>query len=144
MVTSVEQKALKTLDIWVPLKVPYSVKAMLYASCCRGKMLDYVCIFTQGGALLWTWSLMSSGLRGDPIKEFIHQILIPMRTSESAFSYKPPTGAEYILKWALHNVRALTVPHDFYSVVHIPVSSQVSNQDKALSTFSLRYQRLFV
>jgi hypothetical protein len=46
---------------------------------------------------------MSSGLRGDPIKEFIHQILIPMRTSESSFSYKPPTGAEYSLKWALHN-----------------------------------------
>ena len=30
-------------------------------------MLEYACIFTKGGALLWTWSLVSgSGLRGNP------------------------------------------------------------------------------
>lgn len=69
-------------------------------------MLDYVCIFTKGGALLWTWSLMSgNALRGNPVDALIRNWLLEERSGESSFSYTPPNGAAYSLKWTLHNVR---------------------------------------
>lgn len=68
-------------------------------------MLDYVCIFTKGGALLWTWSLMSgNALRGNPVDALIRNWLLEERSGESSFSYTPPSGAAYSLKWTLHNV----------------------------------------
>ena len=71
-------------------------------------MLDYVCIFTKGGALLWTWSLVSgSALRGCPVDALIRTWLLEERSGESSFTYTPPTGAAYSLKWTLHNVRHL-------------------------------------
>lgn len=69
-------------------------------------MLDYVCIFTKGGALLWTWSLMSgNAVRGNPVDALIRNWLLEERSGESSFSYTPPSGAAYSLKWTLHNVR---------------------------------------
>ena len=71
-------------------------------------MLDYVCIFTKGGALLWTWSLVSGGgLRGSPVDALVRNWLLEERGAESSFAYTPPTGAAYSLKWTMHNVRAL-------------------------------------
>ncbi|EIE23438.1 SRP54-domain-containing protein [Coccomyxa subellipsoidea C-169] len=67
-------------------------------------MLDYVCIFTKGGALLWTWSLMSgTALRGNPVDALIRNWLLEERSGESSFTYTPPNGAAYSLKWTLHN-----------------------------------------
>ena len=76
-----------------------------------GAMLDYVCIFTKGGALLWTWSLVSgSALRGCPVDALIRTWLLEERSGESSFTYTPPTGAAYSLKWTLHNVRRARMP----------------------------------
>ena len=53
-------------------------------------MLEYACIFTKGGALLWTWSLVSgSGLRGNPVDALIRTCLLEDRSGESSFTYTP-------------------------------------------------------
>ena len=62
-----------------------------------------VCIFTKGGALLWTWQM--AALRGLPVDALIRTCLLEERSGESSFSYTPPSGAAYTLKWTLHNVR---------------------------------------
>ena len=68
-------------------------------------MLEYACIFTKGGALLWTWSLVSgSGLRGNPVDALIRTCLLEDRSGESSFTYMPPSGSPYSLKWTMHNV----------------------------------------
>ena len=63
-----------------------------------------VCIFTKGGALLWTWQM--AALRGLPVDALIRTCLLEERSGESSFSYMPPSGAAYTLKWTLHNVRS--------------------------------------
>lgn len=63
-----------------------------------------VCIFTKGGALLWTWQM--AALRGLPVDALIRTCLLEERSGESSFSYTPPSGAAYTLKWTLHNVRS--------------------------------------
>lgn len=67
-------------------------------------MLDSFCIFTKGGALLWTIQL--AALRGDPVNALIRTCLLEERRGESSFSYTPPTGGAYTMKWTLHNVRS--------------------------------------
>ena len=66
-------------------------------------MLDAFCIFTKGGALLWTIQL--AALRGDPVNALIRTCLLEERLGESSFSYTPPSGSAYTMKWTLHNVR---------------------------------------
>ena len=68
-------------------------------------MLDTFCIFTKGGALLWTIQL--AALRGDPVNALIRSCLLEERLGESSFSYTPPSGSAYTMKWTLHNVRQL-------------------------------------
>ncbi|KAK9832611.1 hypothetical protein WJX81_003505 [Elliptochloris bilobata] len=70
-------------------------------ACWWSGMIDYVCIFTKGGALLWTWQL--AALRGLPVDALIRTCLLEERSGESSFSYTPPSGAAYTLKWTLHN-----------------------------------------
>ena len=65
-------------------------------------MLDYFCIFSKGGALLWTWQL--TALRGSPVEALIRTCLLEERSGEKSFTYKPPVGAAYTLKWTLDNV----------------------------------------
>jgi len=65
-----------------------------------------VCIFTKGGALLWTWQM--AALRG-PVDALIRTCLLEERSGEASFSYTPPSGAAYTLKWTLHNVRTCFV-----------------------------------
>lgn len=64
-------------------------------------MLDSFCIFTKGGALLWTMQL--AALRGDPVNALIRTCLLEERLGESSFSYTPPSGSAYTMKWTLHN-----------------------------------------
>ena len=66
-------------------------------------MLDSFCIFTKGGALLWTIQL--AALRGDPVNALIRTCLLEERLGESSFSYTPPSGSAYTMKWTLHNVK---------------------------------------
>lgn len=69
-------------------------------------MLDYLAIFTKGGALLWAWQL--GQLRGDPVGALIRGCLLEDRAGERAFAYALPGGAGYTVKWSLHNVRRET------------------------------------
>ncbi|KAK9815382.1 hypothetical protein WJX72_002707 [[Myrmecia] bisecta] len=64
-------------------------------------MLDYFAIFTKGGALLWTIQL--TALRGTPVDYLIRTCLLEERSGESSFTYSPPQGAGYTMKWTLHN-----------------------------------------
>jgi len=67
-------------------------------------MLDYFCIFSKGGAILWTWQL--TALRGSPVEALIRTCLLEERSGEQSFTYKPPVGSSYTLKWTLDNVRS--------------------------------------
>ena len=84
-------------------------------------MLDYFCIFSKGGALLWTWQL--TALRGSPVEALIRTCLLEERSGEKSFTYKPPVGAAYTLKWTLDNVSANPLWLGFgkvgYSLEHV-------------------------
>lgn len=64
-------------------------------------MLDYVCIFTKGGSLLWALSFV--GLKGDPVNALIRACLLEERAGQSAYEYIIPSGGAYTLKWTLNN-----------------------------------------
>lgn len=68
-------------------------------------MLDYFCIFTKGGVLLWAMSF--TALKGDPVNALIRTCLLEDRTGETSFVYTSPTGAAYSLKWTLNNALGL-------------------------------------
>ena len=82
-------------------KVYHGLRRLAYD--CTGAPAQ-VCIFTKGGALLWTWQM--AALRGLPVDALIRTCLLEERSGESSFSYTPPSGAAYTLKWTLHNVRS--------------------------------------
>lgn len=67
-------------------------------------MLDYFCIFTKGGSLLFTLSFVG-GLKGDPVNALIRACLLEERAGQSSFEYLIPSGGAYSLKWTLNNVR---------------------------------------
>ncbi|KAH7620176.1 putative Signal recognition particle receptor subunit alpha [Nannochloris sp. 'desiccata'] len=64
-------------------------------------MLDYFCIFTKGGVLLWAMSF--TALKGDPVNALIRTCLLEDRTGETFFPYNTPSGGAYTLKWSLNN-----------------------------------------
>ena len=69
-------------------------------------MLDYFCIFTKGGTLLWALSFVGS-LKGDPINTLIRACLLEERAAQSSYDYIIPSGGAYALKWSLNNVSPL-------------------------------------
>lgn len=71
-------------------------------------MLDYVCVFTKGGSLLWALSFV--GLKGDPINTLIRACLLEERAGQSSFEYVIPSGGTYAVKWSLNNVRSSCTP----------------------------------
>lgn len=66
-------------------------------------MLDYFCIFSKGGALLWAFQM--AALKGAPVNALVRTYLLEERSGESSFFYTPPAGAPYTLKWTMDNVR---------------------------------------
>lgn len=70
-------------------------------------MLEYLAIFTQGGALLWTFGQLLN-IKGDPINALIRNCLLEDRIGEGGYVYRPTGGTPYTLKWTFHNVR---LPH---------------------------------
>ena len=66
-------------------------------------MLDYFCVFTKGGVLLWAMSF--APLRGDPVNALVRTCLLEERSGEREFAYTSPAGGAHTLKWALNNVR---------------------------------------
>ncbi|CAL8472252.1 g11794 [Coccomyxa elongata] len=47
--------------------------------------------------------MSGNALRGNPVDALIRNWLLEERSGESSFSYTPPSGAAYSLKWTLHN-----------------------------------------
>lgn len=68
-------------------------------------MLDYFCIFTKGGVLLWAMSF--TALKGDPVNSLIRTCLLEERSGEASFAYTSPSGGAYTLRWALNNALGL-------------------------------------
>ena len=68
-------------------------------------MLDYFCIFSKGGTLLWALSFVGS-LKGDPVNALIRGCLLEERAGQAAYEYIVPSGGAYTLKWSLNNVGA--------------------------------------
>lgn len=68
-------------------------------------MLDYFCIFTKSGALLWALSM--TAVKGNPVNALIKECLLEERAADSSFFYTAPNGTAYTLKWSLNNVRAV-------------------------------------
>ena len=66
-------------------------------------MLDYVCIFTKGGTLLWALSFVGA-LKGEPVNALVRACLLEERAGQSEYAYTSPTGGAYTLKWSLNNV----------------------------------------
>ena len=67
-------------------------------------MLDYFCVFTRGGSLLWAVSF-AAALKGDPVNSLVRTCLLEERAGQSSFNYTSPSGGAYTLKWSLNNVR---------------------------------------
>ena len=89
-------------------------------------MLDHFCVFTKGGALLWTWQM--TALRGNPIDALVRSCLLEERSGEDSFSYNPPSGIPYTLKWTLHNVRLQQASHKLVEQLHTSLAQTVSQQ----------------
>lgn len=68
-------------------------------------MLEYLAIFTRGGALLWTFGQLLN-IKGDPINALIRNCLLEDRIGEGGYIYRPTGGTPYTLKWTFHNVRS--------------------------------------
>ena len=103
-------------------------------------MLDTFCIFTKGGALLWTIQL--AALRGDPVNALIRSCLLEERLGESSFSYTPPSGSAYTMKWTLHNVRQLLHRSSIFFVLLCYSSAKASSLSQGLGlVFVAVYQR---
>ena len=68
-------------------------------------MLDYFCIFSKGGTLLWALSFVGT-LKGDPVNALIRACLLEERAAQSSYDYIIPSGGAYALKWSLNNVGA--------------------------------------
>lgn len=69
-------------------------------------MLDFVGVFSKGGALLWTVQLAT--LKHGPLEALnalIRACLLEERSGDGTFTYNPKTGAPQALKWCYHNVR---------------------------------------
>lgn len=66
-------------------------------------MLEYLAIFTHGGALLWTFGQLLN-IKGDPVNFLIQNCLLEDRGGEGGHVYRPPGGTPYTLKWTFHNV----------------------------------------
>ena len=102
-------------------------------------MLDAFCIFTKGGALLWTIQLAT--LRGDPVNTLIRTCLLEERLGESSFSYTPPSGSGYAMKWTLHNVRLVSPLPNAGAAQHIGQPCLLSEPQGLGLVFVAVYQR---
>jgi hypothetical protein len=68
-------------------------------------MLEYLVIFSRGGAILWTVGQLLN-VKGNPINTLVSQCLLEDRGGDNSYVYRPPAGTPYTLKWALDNVRS--------------------------------------
>lgn len=60
-------------------------------------MLDYACIFTTGGVVLWCKAFCETGLKYDMVNMFIKNILLDDKTiNKNSFSFN-----DNILKWKI-------------------------------------------
>jgi Signal recognition particle, alpha subunit, N-terminal len=67
-------------------------------------MLEYLVIFSEGGAVLWTFGQLLN-VKGNPIETLVRQCLLEDKGGENGYIYRPPSGTHYTLKWTFDNVR---------------------------------------
>lgn len=67
-------------------------------------MLEYLVIFGRGGVILWTFGQLLN-VKGNATNSLIRTCLLEDRGGEGSYTYRPPTGSQYTLKWKFHNVR---------------------------------------
>ena len=73
-------------------------------------MLDRVCVFSKTGVVLWSqdWA----PLKGNPVGEVIHQVLLEDRAAKDLYQ-----DANYNVKWAVDNEMDIVVVACFVVVV---------------------------
>ena len=59
-------------------------------------MLDFVCVFTTGGVVLWYRSFCD--LKFGLLNIFIKNILLEEKTAQTQYNYQ-----DYVLKWKVQN-----------------------------------------
>ncbi len=59
-------------------------------------MIDYFCIFTTTGLILWSKSFCE--LTGNPVNKMVKEMILAERSNEKQF-----TDGPYMLKWTLSN-----------------------------------------
>uniref|UniRef100_A0A1D2AFE9 SRP54-type proteins GTP-binding domain-containing protein n=2 Tax=Auxenochlorella protothecoides TaxID=3075 RepID=A0A1D2AFE9_AUXPR len=99
-------------------------------------MLDYFCIFTKSGALLWALSLTT--VKGEPVNALIRECLLEERTGDTTFSYTSPSGAAYNLKWALNNALGIVFVAVYQKALKLAYVDELLG--KVNASFSPRYQ----
>eukprot|EP00892_Ulva_mutabilis_P008026 jgi/Ulvmu1/5596/UM023_0133.1 len=82
-------------------------------------MLEYLAIFTQGGALLWTFGQLLN-IKGDPINALIRNCLLEDRIGEGGYVYRPSGGTPYTLKWTFHNGLDLVFVAAYQHMIAVP------------------------
>lgn len=66
-------------------------------------MLEYLVIFGRGGVILWTFGQLLN-VKGNATNSLIRTCLLEDRGGEGSYTYRPPVGSQYTLKWKFHNV----------------------------------------
>lgn len=99
-------------------------------------MLDYFCIFSKGGTLLFSTSF--APLKGDPVSTLVRDCLLEERTGDTAFQYNSPSGGSYNLKWSLNNKLGLVFVAVYQRALKLTYVEDLL--DKANKTFSLRHK----
>lgn len=77
-------------------------------------MIDFFIIFSKTGLVLFTYSI-TGALKGNPITNFIKNVLLEGRSGENSFSYN-----EYGIKWHLANEAGLIFAAVFHKLI-VPV-----------------------
>jgi signal recognition particle receptor subunit alpha len=99
-------------------------------------MLDYFCIFTKGGVLLWAMSF--TALKGDPVNALIRTCLLEDRSGETSFPYNTPSGGAYTLKWSLNNGLGLVFVAVYQKALKLLYVEDLL--DRASRAFSPKYK----
>lgn len=73
-------------------------------------MLEYLVIFGRGGVILWTFGQLLN-VKGHSTNSLIRTCLLEDRGGEGSYTYRPPVGSQYTLKWKFHNVCTLSSSH---------------------------------
>ena len=76
-------------------------------------MIDFFCIFTTTGLVLWTKTFCE--IVGKPVNHLIKNVLLAERTNEKQF-----IEGQYVLKWSLNNDLGVVFVVVYQRVLQLP------------------------